>query len=715
MHIRTVRLLWLMGLLALLSSACAPIVGVIPAQPGPLPSSGMVQAGAAKVDLTPMPGFPMAGHSIGGTIARGYWTRLYARAIYLEDKAGHNMVLVSCDLWAMPAGLADRVAKILSAQNDAHHLSREQLILAATHTHQGPGNFSSARLYNDFAQRLAGFDPALFEFLAQKIASAILRAFRSRQPASVRFLETSLPGLKWNRSFEAFALNPESEPILMANADLPLPEPPRRDVKVYRAVDPRLSLLRITSATQPGAPIAIAVFTAVHPTAMSPKTEGYSSDLFGVASTLAEQELRKKSNAAAPVVAMFNGALGDMSPDWDKQDRRDAVRLGRLLAAKITAQEGDLQPVNLHITWRYRIVHLAGTCYEETSPFAAEHTIERCTAQEPVSGVAALGGAEDGRTVFYQLGWQEGVKATDGRSRDHGAKQPVFDPTFLPRPLSVSITKLVTPPPWFVPAKVPLGVYELNSTLAIATLPGEFTMVMGQRIADAVRQALASGPARVLLVGLANEYVSYFTTPEEYEAQHYEGASTLYGPNAGPLIGDRLQQLASANLVPPKRRRFSYSPGPQKSFGLRTLGAPPRTPDEGLGNIVQNLHTGLPVRDLPRFCWQETLPELSIPFDAQRRVTPQVSIERLHGANAWQTLVIDGVDQTDEGLNFVTIAIETYGQYSTWCTIWMPPAKVIPPTRLRFRVETILGPPVCSRSFELQHAKGVIGSSQDCG
>src|SRR5687767_7666911 len=104
----------LVGLAALLAGGCASarVTGVVPA--GSMPGgSDRFHAGAAKSDLTPPPGFPTGGYSLAGSITRGQWGRLYARALYLEDPRGSNLALVACDLWSMPAGLGDRVAELL--------------------------------------------------------------------------------------------------------------------------------------------------------------------------------------------------------------------------------------------------------------------------------------------------------------------------------------------------------------------------------------------------------------------------------------------------------------------------------------------------------------------------------------------------------------------------------------------------------------------------
>ena len=45
---------------------------------------------------------------------------------------------------------------------------------------------------------------------------------------------------------------------------------------------------------------------------------------------------------------------------------------------------------------------------------------------------------------------------------------------------------------------------------------------------------------------LSNMYSSYITTPEEYEIQRYEGASTLYGPHTLTLYLEQYKRLAGA-------------------------------------------------------------------------------------------------------------------------------------------------------------------------
>jgi neutral ceramidase len=94
------------------------------------------------------------------------------------------------------------------------------------------------------------------------------------------------------------------------------------------------------------------------------------------------------------------------------------------------------------------------------------------------------------------------------------------------------------------PTSVPLTAARLGDRL-IVTIPGEATTELGRRTrAAALAATRAFGIRRVVVAGYANEYASYFTTPEEYGAQHYEGGTTVYGPASGPFLTASLADLA---------------------------------------------------------------------------------------------------------------------------------------------------------------------------
>lgn len=706
--------------------SCTTIEGTIP-QPQPRCGAGVLRAGAAKADITPPPGFPMGGHSVAGTTARGYWTRLFARAIYVEDGNGSSLVLVACDLWSVPAGLVDRVAEIVTGDPAGSHIGRERIICSGTHTHHSPGNFSSSALYNKNASRWPGFSRPLFEFLAQRIARAVLEATASAKAAAVSLNEARLVKLARNRSFDAFLRNPESREILTKNADLlapglqTSPDYPRLDA--YAAVDPVVRVLRIESAEASGRIVAVAAFVPVHATSMANTTEVYHGDWFEVAATRAEQRLRRP-DGSGPIVAVFAGAEGDISPNWEwpHQDRRDALRLGGTLC------EGILDVLKREQGWTpvaggsgnpagdIRLSFDESSLRKRSFRDSEGRAVE--TARAPLPGVATLGGAEDGRTLFHGLGWTEGVKQrenlTEGRE-DHAPKLFALEPRIpvpsLLRWIMNGLADLVFDPD-DVPERVPLAVCRLGPVV-IATLPGEFTTVLGRRVRACVAQGAGTRAEHVVLVGLAGEYLSYFTTPEEYEAQHYEGASSLWGPHAGSLVAHELRALASrlsgggTGTAP---RKYCYRPGAGTSypFGLDFLGPRPIRPDDGLENILLDLSTGYPVRKLPAFVWNDAKPVLTTKSDHRLRVTPRVAIEvRPAQGHEYEVLVLEpGIVESDDGVNFVTVALEAINASSAWCAFWMAPpeaqrAQARRGLSFRFRVETIDGRVLHSPDFRL--------------
>ena len=216
--------------LALLLAACSN-TGPIKARrrAGDSLSGTSFKAGAAKVDITPLPGIPMGGFGPAGRIGRGSWMPLYSRATYLEDARGSHLILVVCDLWAMPGGLADRVAQLVDENVKGISIDRSEIIVAATHTHHSPGNFSSFAFYNEHASADEGFDRGLFDFLAAGIATSVIRAIENARPARAYYSSQMMPGVARNRSLEPFLMDPES-------AQLPAEAPKRKSRSIPRPI-----------------------------------------------------------------------------------------------------------------------------------------------------------------------------------------------------------------------------------------------------------------------------------------------------------------------------------------------------------------------------------------------------------------------------------------------------------------------------------------------
>ncbi len=637
------------------------------------------------MDITPVPGFGMAGHAVAGRVARGFFGRLFARAIYAEDGDGRAIVLVSADLWSVPGGLGDRVAELLQRSASTRHLGREQLILAATHTHQGPGNYSTSPLYNAFASPRRGFDRELLEFLAVRVAAAIEGAVASAVPASATLSRGPLTSFVRNRSMEPFRANPEAGRIIAANAELPLcrvhPEYP--DPEACRAVDPELVVLAFEEASGRDL-IAVAAFVAVHPTVLPARLEVYNSDLFGYASYLSEAAV--SSQVGRPVVAFFNGAEGDVSALWTSRDRPDLDRLARQLSQAVVALAGSGHAVTGPIGFQFTEIEISEYCFTD------REGRPRCTEAKATPGVAQLGGAEDGRTLFHELGFVEGRYPLSRAAT--GAKLPAFQPNLEGLPDLTGIATAATPPP----ERLPIAVYVLGS-VALATLPGEFTTVMGHRIRS---HLLARAPGKTpILVGLANEYLSYFVTPEEFDLQHYEAASTLFGPASGPAVDQVLGDLAArvvSGSTPPSQRRYRYwlGFGFEKDFGLRTAGSGLYLPGDSLADLLRDGASGNTRRDWPTVCWSEPVAKLEDFVSSGASPLPRVAVLEPAGG----PLSIGGLAQDNSGFSLVTYLESVRGSSAAWCASWFVPAAYIAPSPVTIRVDSHDGTSRTSPPFD---------------
>ncbi len=131
-----------------------------------------------------------------------------------------------------------------------------------------------------------------------------------------------------------------------------------------------------------------------------------------------------------------------------------------------------------------------------------------------------------------------------------------------------------------VPKAVPLTALRVGDGL-IVTLPGEPTAEVGARLRAAVRES--TGLDRVVVSGLAGEFIQYLTTPEEYDRQHYEGGSTLYGPLSSNLLRQELVEL-SRRLVRGEPAQAAYPLDPTN--GVSPNG-PPYDPGAASGTITE--------------------------------------------------------------------------------------------------------------------------------
>jgi neutral ceramidase len=219
------------------------------------------------------------------------------------------------------------------------------------------------------------------------------------------------------------------------------------------------------------------------------------------------------------------------------------------------------------------------------------------------------------------------------------------------------------------------------------------TMQGGRRLRDSLAVTLAPlGVQKVILTGLANEYSGYVTTPEEYDSQQYEGASTIYGRLTFDAYQQIFRQLAQAmvagqpvsggppppdlSLIPQMELQYGVDHDalfPNQTFG-QVLAEP--NPSYSLGQEVHfNYRSGHPKNDL-------------------RRNNTYFRVERDAGGGNWTLVAWDAMPQTrlywikDNGGNIPSQPLQICSD-TDHCSqmegVWSIPLDATPGTyRIRF-------------------------------
>ena len=561
--------------------ACGPTRVRMPGALSPAPRPGTeggasLQAGFARVDITPPPGVGLAGNGPEGAEARGYRLRLYARVLVLADGGGNRLALVVADLPLSSALLHRRVAT-LTARADG--IGADRLVIAATHTHAGPGHFFEAAGYNDEGSSVAGFDPVMVDSLTARIARAVHAAAADLRPARVAWGSRAVWGETRIRSL----------PAILRNIPLPTapPDAPAGLPQEYGLVDPELAMLRVdqrdpaTGAFRPAG--AFSIF-AMHGTGNAPSNDLLDADIQGLVERRLERhidrDLNRGSDGFVPraVYLFANGAEGDVSPAWPPQTRCNVPTLAPMPA---------LNSPFTRTLWEWRaptVTHLAscrhaarqaitvigksvgdgavalfdalGTALIDrlelgrsfTTLFLRDSARALGICSEPALGLSTLVGADDAHTRIdgwhlfglFNVGLEQGSPNPEVPGCQ-AHKRQLFDAALggLPNHLFISGN---------LPSYAQVMVLRLGNRV-IGAVPAEVTTMAGRRMRE---QMLASARAAglpvtaVLILGHANGYMEYVTTAEEYTAQYYEGGSTIYGPGEAAMFGRVLGRLAAS-------------------------------------------------------------------------------------------------------------------------------------------------------------------------
>ncbi len=267
--------------------------------------------GAARIDITPQHPIPLAGFAHRHGVFETIHSPLFLRALLFsrEDACGASQraLLVSADLFCWGPDLC---ASVYESLWQRFGISRDAVILHATHNHSGPQTSHS------FSPSLGAADDKYIAFLQAALISAVKSACSSSEPVTAE-LGTGRCRIGINRRKSAggaMRMAPNSE----------------------GPVDPELTVIRFR--TPDNAPKALIVHYTCHPTASG--ANAVCAEFPGLAMACLEQN--------APVVAAFiQGCCGDIRPalirdgEFYRGDPWDAATLGEELVQEVRSVLGD--------------------------------------------------------------------------------------------------------------------------------------------------------------------------------------------------------------------------------------------------------------------------------------------------------------------------------------------------------------------------------------
>jgi neutral ceramidase len=190
------------------------------------------------------------------------------------------------------------------------------------------------------------------------------------------------------------------------------------------------------------------------------------------------------------VTAMFyNGAEGDQSPvlDSNLDDYQKAETYGKIIAGKSYELYNEIVTENI-------------------KDFTSSYTIIKLPEQKPHPSFMKTGGDEYG----------------------------------LDENTITAVLKMLAP------EEAGLGAFRIGN-LIIAGVPGEMTATLGLKLKSSLK---ANGIKYVAIGGLANEWISYILSPDQYiKGEGYESSMSFYGQELGSVISEAALRNAKPLII----------------------------------------------------------------------------------------------------------------------------------------------------------------------
>lgn len=448
--------------------------------------------GVAKYDITgPASNIGMMGYADPFQKTEGILDRQWARAFIVAQKDGKRVVFVNVDQASLFRSVYLGVVEKLKARYGDLY-TEDNLVLSATHTHSTPGGHAHGILYNG---TILGFNAQTYDATVEGIFQAIVRAHEDLKPGSVHYGLGELYGASINRSIEAFKANPEAGHT--------------------SSIDPEMIVLQFRQGSEA---VGMISWFASHAVSIPKYNELISADNKGFAQYSIERQ-----SPDGFIAAFAQSNAGDMSPNLDlnpvkipEQAYIQRTRENGLKQADmaLSIMSGPLQKMTGTIDYKHQFIDFSNQ--QVGDQFTGAGNQKTC---EAALGKPFMAGTEDGRGPFSKEG-----KVKTKRPRNEESHSFCHFPKPIPWFIDIGETSLLSSP-----EILPISIVKIGQ-MGLLAVPAEFTITSGRRLKDTVSQVPDTGLEHLVIAGYANSFSGYVATKEEYDLQHYEGASTHFGP-----------------------------------------------------------------------------------------------------------------------------------------------------------------------------------------
>jgi hypothetical protein len=264
----------------------------------------MIEAGVARVDITPPLGLPLRCWAARTARAQSAHEPLLAQALVVRDDRGAAAAIVAVDLPHVGRGLTNQVRKRTRELLDLPQLS---ILINASHTHGGPPlDLGGGIVWNRQDPEFEAYAALLPELLV----GAVYGAFHAMRPARVGCGSGRVSGISVNR------------------------------VRHEDKVDESVQVLRVEGSD--GGPLAVVASFACHGTCMAGHVSDWNADFAAPLRAAVSGQLGGEClflQGCAGDVAPWDFWMGNPMPKQHSYANRDELgRLVGLEAARVASQ-----------------------------------------------------------------------------------------------------------------------------------------------------------------------------------------------------------------------------------------------------------------------------------------------------------------------------------------------------------------------------------------